>query len=113
MAARRRATPGTVTAVVCAAFDPGVDEAVYALRDVVRTGFTFQKVMVTISFLLLHKHFHEFVERTHGDPETVPESIAWPKEASPAAVPAAAAATAAKTLQLVLHRTGVVGDGVR
>jgi 2'-5' RNA ligase len=28
--------PGTVTAVVCAAFDAAVDDAVYALRDVVR-----------------------------------------------------------------------------
>jgi radical SAM superfamily enzyme YgiQ (UPF0313 family) len=62
--------------------------------DVVRTGFTFQKLMVAVSFLLLHKHFHEFVEHTHGDPETVTESIAWPKEAPPAAVPAAPTAKA-------------------
>jgi 2'-5' RNA ligase len=30
------ARPGTVTAVVCAAFDAAIDDAVYALRDVVR-----------------------------------------------------------------------------
>ncbi|HXJ81749.1 MAG TPA: radical SAM protein [Candidatus Methylomirabilis sp.] len=57
------------------------------LRDVVRTGFTFQKLVVTLSFLLLHKHFHEFVEHTHGDPETVTDAIVWPKGAAAVAAP--------------------------
>lgn len=34
--ALKGAKPGTVTAVVCAAFDPAADEAIYALRNVVR-----------------------------------------------------------------------------
>jgi 2'-5' RNA ligase len=44
VAAQRRNTPrtspqrGQVTAVVCAAFDAGIDEGVYALRDVVRAA---------------------------------------------------------------------------
>ena len=29
-----------------------------------------QKLIVTVSFLTLHKHFHEYVDSTHGDPET-------------------------------------------
>jgi radical SAM superfamily enzyme YgiQ (UPF0313 family) len=29
-----------------------------------------QKLIVTVSFLTLHKHFHEYVHATHGDPET-------------------------------------------
>jgi radical SAM superfamily enzyme YgiQ (UPF0313 family) len=55
------------------------------IRDVIRTGFMVRKLVVTLMFLLVHKHFHEFVERTHGDPETVPDSIVWPKEAVAAA----------------------------
>jgi radical SAM superfamily enzyme YgiQ (UPF0313 family) len=55
------------------------------LRDVARTGFTRQKLIVSLGFLLLHKHFHEFVERVHGDPETVGPTIVWPgREASDA-----------------------------
>jgi len=29
-----------------------------------------QKLIVTVSYMVVHRHFHEYVERTHGDPET-------------------------------------------
>ncbi len=77
------------------------------LRDVARTGFTFRKLMVAVSFLLLHKHFHEYVERTHGDPETVADSIAWPTIPPSATTPAP---PPVKTLQLVFNRSGALGD---
>jgi len=29
-----------------------------------------QKLIVAISYMTVHKHFHEYVERAHGDAET-------------------------------------------
>ena len=63
--------------------------------EVVQTGFTFQKLLVSVSFLLAHKHFHEFVTHTHGDPETVTEAIVWPE----VALPVESTAATAKALQ--------------
>jgi hypothetical protein len=30
-----------------------------------------QKLVVGFSLLIVHKHFHEYVTRAHGDPETL------------------------------------------
>ena len=40
------------------------------LWHIVRTGPTLQKLVMGVSFMALHKHFHEYVGRTHGNPET-------------------------------------------
>ena len=48
------------------------------LGDIARTGLTGPKIVLGITFLAAHKHFHEFVTAVHGDPETVAGAIAWP-----------------------------------
>lgn len=40
------------------------------LWEVMREKPTMQKLVVTLSFMTVHKHFHEYVHRTHGDAET-------------------------------------------
>jgi hypothetical protein len=42
------------------------------LRQVLKTGWSPEKLVDSISYLIVHKHFHEYVTETHGDPETVP-----------------------------------------
>jgi radical SAM superfamily enzyme YgiQ (UPF0313 family) len=39
------------------------------LWRVMRRRPSLQKLIVTISYMVIHKHFHEYVERVHGDPE--------------------------------------------
>ncbi|MBI3961840.1 MAG: hypothetical protein HY335_03730, partial [Deinococcus sp.] len=34
------------------------------------TGVTLQKLTCALSYMVVHKHFHEYVTRVHGDPET-------------------------------------------
>jgi radical SAM superfamily enzyme YgiQ (UPF0313 family) len=40
------------------------------LFKVMRHDPSLQKLVVTISYLTVHKHFHEYVQSTHGEPET-------------------------------------------
>ncbi len=40
------------------------------LWQAMREGPTMQKLIVALSFMTVHKHFHEYVRRTHGEPET-------------------------------------------
>ena len=40
------------------------------LWRVMRESPSMQKLVVTVSFMTVHKHFHEYVRRIHGDPET-------------------------------------------
>jgi radical SAM superfamily enzyme YgiQ (UPF0313 family) len=53
-----------------------------------------QKLIVTVSFLTLHKHFHEYVRATHGDPETAgalspfADSVGHTPETAPPSAPA-------------------------
>lgn len=68
---------------------------VYFLRDRVRRRFfvhtiagamrrrpSLQKLLVAVSYMTVHKHFHEYVERTHGDPETASPRSPFAREAS-------------------------------
>ncbi len=41
------------------------------LWRVLRRRPSLQKLLVTISYMVVHKHFHEYVDRTHGDAESV------------------------------------------
>jgi hypothetical protein len=45
---------------------------VQTLRQSLASEPSFNKVMNAISYLIAHKHFHEYVTDVHGDPETVP-----------------------------------------
>jgi hypothetical protein len=42
------------------------------LREVFASGASLEKVTAAISYMIAHKHFHEYVTQTHGDPEAVP-----------------------------------------
>jgi hypothetical protein len=42
------------------------------LREVMASGFSLEKVTAAVSYMIAHKHFHEYVTETHGDPEAVP-----------------------------------------
>jgi hypothetical protein len=35
-------------------------------------GWSAEKLVDAISYMIVHKHFHEYVSEVHGDPETVP-----------------------------------------
>ena len=35
-------------------------------------GWSTEKLVDAISYMIVHKHFHEYVTEVHGDPETVP-----------------------------------------
>ena len=59
------------------------------LGDIARTGLTGPKIVLGITFLAAHKHFHEFVTAVHGDPETVAGAIAWPDGSRRTAPPGA------------------------
>ncbi len=41
------------------------------LRESMRGHFSVRKFVEATSFMTLHKHFHEYISKTHGDPETV------------------------------------------
>jgi hypothetical protein len=75
------------------------------LRRILGHRPSMQKIFVAISYLTVHKHFHEFVQRTHGNTESVgrrspfaaagssdpaarsvPEREVWPVEAEPVEV---------------------------
>src|SRR5438876_2784545 len=43
------------------------------LREAWTGGGSFEKVTAAISYMVAHKHFHEYVTNAHGDPEAVPE----------------------------------------
>jgi hypothetical protein len=43
------------------------------LRQALAGGATFEKAMSAVSYMVAHKHFHEYVTDTHGDPESVPD----------------------------------------
>jgi radical SAM superfamily enzyme YgiQ (UPF0313 family) len=40
------------------------------IGDVLRHRPSMQKLLIAVSYMTVHKHFHEHVARTHGDPET-------------------------------------------
>jgi radical SAM superfamily enzyme YgiQ (UPF0313 family) len=42
------------------------------LRGVIAIGASPAKLMAAVSYLIAHKHFHEYVTNAHGDPEAVP-----------------------------------------
>jgi radical SAM superfamily enzyme YgiQ (UPF0313 family) len=42
------------------------------LREVMASGATMEKITAAISYMIAHKHFHEYVTGSHGDPEAVP-----------------------------------------
>jgi hypothetical protein len=42
------------------------------LREVIASGATMEKITAAISYMIAHKHFHEYVTGSHGDPEAVP-----------------------------------------
>lgn len=44
---------------------------VRTLRQVLDSGPSWEKVFNAVSYLIAHKHFHEYVSAVHGDPETV------------------------------------------
>lgn len=41
------------------------------LRQSLKGHFSVRKFVEATSFMTLHKHFHEYITKTHGDPETV------------------------------------------
>jgi hypothetical protein len=41
------------------------------LREVMKAGWSTEKLVDAISYMIVHKHFHEYVTEVHGDPETV------------------------------------------
>jgi radical SAM superfamily enzyme YgiQ (UPF0313 family) len=41
------------------------------LREVMAEGLSFEKLLGAVSYMIAHKHFHEYVTATHGDPEQV------------------------------------------
>ncbi|MFQ5638271.1 MAG: DUF4070 domain-containing protein [bacterium] len=41
------------------------------LKESFRGHFSVRKFVEATSFMTLHKHFHEYISKTHGDPETV------------------------------------------
>lgn len=43
----------------------------HTLRESFRGHFSIRKFVEATSFMTLHKHFHEYITKTHGDPETV------------------------------------------
>jgi hypothetical protein len=42
------------------------------LRQIVKDGWSAEKIIDAVSYMIVHKHFHEYVSEVHGDPETVP-----------------------------------------
>ncbi len=42
------------------------------LREVFASGGSVEKVTAAMSYMIAHKHFHEYVTGAHGDPEAVP-----------------------------------------
>ncbi len=42
------------------------------LRQVMKAGWSAEKLVDAIAYMIVHKHFHEYVTEVHGDPETVP-----------------------------------------
>ena len=44
---------------------------VRTLREVMRGKWSTEKLVDAISYMIAHKHFHEYVKEVHGDPETV------------------------------------------
>ncbi len=42
------------------------------LREVIKGGWSAEKLVDAIAYMIVHKHFHEYVSEVHGDPETVP-----------------------------------------
>jgi radical SAM superfamily enzyme YgiQ (UPF0313 family) len=42
------------------------------LRGSMEGGWSAEKLVDAISYMIVHKHFHEYVTEVHGDPETVP-----------------------------------------
>ena len=41
------------------------------LREVMKGRWSTEKLVDAISYMIVHKHFHEYVTEVHGDPETV------------------------------------------
>ena len=45
---------------------------VRAVREATGERWSVEKVLGAITYMIAHKHFHEYVTEVHGDPETVP-----------------------------------------
>lgn len=45
---------------------------IHTLRGAMNGGWSAEKLVNAISYMIVHKHFHEYVTEVHGDPETVP-----------------------------------------
>ena len=45
---------------------------VNTLRDAMAGGLSMEKVTAAFSYMIAHKHFHEYVTSAHGDPDAVP-----------------------------------------
>jgi radical SAM superfamily enzyme YgiQ (UPF0313 family) len=45
---------------------------IHTLRGSMEGGWSAEKLVDAISYMIVHKHFHEYVTEVHGDPETVP-----------------------------------------
>jgi len=52
------------------------------LREVMATGASMEKINAAISYMIAHKHFHEYVAGTHGDPEAVPATSPFSETAT-------------------------------
>jgi radical SAM superfamily enzyme YgiQ (UPF0313 family) len=44
---------------------------VRTFREIVKGGWSAEKLVDAVSYMIVHKHFHEYVTEVHGDPETV------------------------------------------
>jgi len=72
---RLRGGPMAMTGRILAYFLLGRDGArrrffLRTLWQILRERPSLQKLVVGLSFMTVHKHFHEYVERTHGNPES-------------------------------------------
>jgi radical SAM superfamily enzyme YgiQ (UPF0313 family) len=55
---------------------------VSTLREVIAGGASAEKLTAAISYMIAHKHFHEYVTRAHGDPEAVPAASPFGESAT-------------------------------
>jgi radical SAM superfamily enzyme YgiQ (UPF0313 family) len=54
------------------------------IREATATGPTRENLVTAVSYMVAHKHFHEYVTATHGDPETVAAESPFAEAAAPA-----------------------------
>jgi hypothetical protein len=69
------------------------------LWKVLRRGLSLEKLVVAISYMAVHKHFHEYVDRAHGDTESAGCRSPF------ASVPRAPGVTSGKAVETVVPAT--------